>query len=121
MTARRLLPTQAITQKGDLPSRDLVEVIQRLVSAVGAGGGGAVSDGDYGDVIVSGAGTVWTIEAAALNAAADARIAAASIGDLADVTLTAPATNDVLTFDGAAWVNTPAASGGGSPIMAWLI
>ena len=64
MTARRLLPTQPITQKGDLPSRDLVEVIQRLVSAVGAGGGGAVSDGDYGDVVVSGAGTVWAIDTA---------------------------------------------------------
>ena len=83
--------------------------------------GGSLADGDYGDITVSGGGTVWTIEAAALNAAADARIAAASIGDLADVTLTAPATNDVLAFDGAAWVNTPAASGGGSPIMAWLI
>ena len=82
---------------------------------------GGLSDGDYGDVVVSGAGTVWTLEAAVLNAAADARIAAASIGDLADVTLAAPATNDVLSFDGAAWVNTPAASGGGSPIMAWLI
>ena len=80
-------------------------------------GGGGVSDGDKGDVVVSGAGTVWTLEAAVV----DARIAAASIGDLADVTLAAPATNDVLSFDGAAWVNTPAASGGGSPIMAWLI
>lgn len=29
----------------------------------GAGGGG-VPDGDYGDVVVSGAGTVWTVEAA---------------------------------------------------------
>ena len=48
MTARRLLPTQPITQKGDLPSRDLVEVIQRLVLAVAAGGGGGGGATDLG-------------------------------------------------------------------------
>lgn len=40
MTTRLLLPTQPVTQKGDRPSRDLVEIIQRLVAAVNAGGGG---------------------------------------------------------------------------------
>lgn len=29
-----LFPNQAITQKGDLPSRDLIEIIQRLVVEV---------------------------------------------------------------------------------------
>ena len=36
MTARPLLPDQPVTAKGELPSRDLVEIIQRLVLAVGA-------------------------------------------------------------------------------------
>ena len=65
MTARLLLPNQPITNKGDLPSRDLVEIVQRLVSAVGSGGGGGatLADGDYGDVTVSGTGTVITIDA----------------------------------------------------------
>lgn len=69
MTARLLLPTQPITNKGDLPSRDLVEIIQRLVSAVGSGGGGGatLADGDYGDVTVSGTGTVITIDAGAVG------------------------------------------------------
>jgi hypothetical protein len=38
------------------------------VRAGGSGGGGAVTDGDYGDVIVSGAGTVWTLDDAAFLA-----------------------------------------------------
>lgn len=39
--------------------------------------------------------------------------AAPEVGTLADVTLTSPAENDVLTFDGTGWVNAPAAGGGG--------
>lgn len=35
-----------------------------LPSAIGTGGGGSVSDGDKGDVVVSAGGTVWTIDAA---------------------------------------------------------
>lgn len=35
--------------------------------AADATGSGGIADGDKGDIIVSGAGTVWTIDAAALN------------------------------------------------------
>ena len=41
------------------------------------------------------------------NARADARITAASIGDLSDVTLTSTATGDILRYNGTAFVNEP--------------
>ena len=41
------------------------------------------------------------------NARADARIAAASIGDLTDVTLTSTTTGDILRYNGSAFVNEP--------------
>ena len=39
------------------------------------------------------------------NARADARISAANIQDLNNVTITTPSTNEVLTYNGAIWVN----------------
>ena len=39
------------------------------------------------------------------NARADARIALADIGDLADVVITTVATNDILSYNGTNWVN----------------
>lgn len=47
------------------------------------------------------------------STAADARIAAASINALTDVTVTAPSTGQVLKYDGAAWINDTDATGGG--------
>lgn len=38
-------------------------------------GGGGVSDGDKGDVVVSGAGTVWTIDSGAVDATEVANLA----------------------------------------------
>lgn len=37
MTAKPLLPQQSVTMKGDAPSRDLVEVIQRIVDEIKTG------------------------------------------------------------------------------------
>lgn len=47
------------------------------------------------------------------STAADARIAAASINALTDVTVTAPSPGQVLKYDGAAWINDTDATGGG--------
>lgn len=55
------------------------------------------------------------------DAAVDARIAAASVNALADVTVTAPAVGQVLKWNGTAWVNdTDATGGGASPTVATL-
>lgn len=47
------------------------------------------------------------------NSAADARVAAASVNALADVTVTSPTTGQVLKYNGTAWVNDTDATGGG--------
>lgn len=48
------------------------------------------------------------------STAADARIAAASINALADVSVTAPSTGEVLKWNGASWVNAADAGGAGA-------
>ena len=47
------------------------------------------------------------------NAAADARIGAASINALADVVIAAPATGQVIKYNGTNWINDTDATGGG--------
>jgi len=47
------------------------------------------------------------------NAAADARVAAASVNALADVVVTAPSTGQVLKYNGTNWVNDTDLTGGG--------
>lgn len=89
-----------------------------------APGGGGVSDGDKGDIVVSSSGSVWTVETTVINSAADARIAAASINALTDVTVSSPSVGQVLKWDGAAWVNDADSTGGGggaSPAASWVV
>lgn len=65
---------------------------------------------------VGAAATVHSHTAAQVTdfaAAADARIGAASINALADVTITAPVTGQVLKWNGTAWINDTDATGGG--------
>lgn len=45
----------------------------------GGGGGGSLADGDYGDIVVSGSGTVLTVDTAAISLAKMANMATASL------------------------------------------
>lgn len=45
----------------------------------GGGGGGSLADGDYGDIVVSGSGTVITVDTAAISLAKMANMATASL------------------------------------------
>lgn len=92
-----LLPQQPVTMGGDRPSRELVEVIQRIVEGVGTV---VVPDGVYGEITVTGAS--WTVNAGAI-----------ALDELSDVVLTAPANGQLLTYNGTNWVNqAPAVAGG---------
>lgn len=99
MSPKPLLHTQPITTQGHLPSRELVEIIQRLKDAIG-GAGGSLADGNYGGVTVSGGGTVISLN----NEPIDDRVAAF---------LTA-GTNITLTYNDPANTLTIAATGGGA-------
>jgi hypothetical protein len=108
VTKRLLLPNQPVTAKGDLPSRDLVEIIQRLVAVAGSGGGG-LADGNYGDVTVSGGGTVITINSGAITTAEIAGFAE-GVDDRVAALLVA-GSNITLTYNDPANTLTIAAAG----------
>jgi hypothetical protein len=65
---------------------------------------GGVTDGDKGDISISGSGTTYTVDAESV-----------SITELSDVTTTTPSTGQVLKWNGTAWVNDVDNGGGGSP------
>lgn len=44
-----------------------------------------------------------------------------ALGDLSDVTLTSPASDEVLSYNGSAWVNAAAAGGGSSSTTGWVL
>lgn len=77
------------------PVRDrALDAIIRLYRA-GLLGGGAVSDGDYGDVVVSAGGTVWTLDAAI--AAAFAPVAHIGSGGAAHADVVASGASGFMT------------------------
>lgn len=86
-----------------------------------AGGGGGVSDGDKGDVTVSGSGTTWTIDNGVVTLAKQAVLAANSIqgnntgSSATPIALTATQTTAMLdTFTDTVKGLTPASGGGTS-------
>lgn len=58
----------AFSSSTGLTSTDVSSALDELFTLIGSGGG-AVADGDYGDITVSSSGTVWTIDAATITPA----------------------------------------------------
>lgn len=92
--------------------RERAEFKRRIVALeAGGGGGGGVSDGDKGDIVVSGGGTTWLVKSGAVSAAEIAGLAE-NIDDRVAALLVAGA-NVTLTYDDGSNTLTIAASGGG--------
>ena len=65
----------------------------------GGGGGGAVSDGDYGDIVVSSSGTVWTVDN---NAITSGKIASGAV-TAGKLSTSGASANNVFVYNGSAW------------------
>lgn len=72
MTAYPSMEIKYIAQDGTV-TYDGLALLQELATATT---GGAVADGDYGDITVSGAGTVWTVDSGAVAASEISNLAA---------------------------------------------
>jgi hypothetical protein len=70
----------------------------------GAGRTNATPNLNDGNIFIGNSSNQVTTSS--FNTLSDARISAASIGDLSDVTLTSPSNGQVLKYNGSAWVNS---------------